>query len=183
MNAWLGVASADHVRRAVALGIAQLGHGKRAGLSRMHVGDTLIFYSPVERFGDGIPLQHFTAIGEIADDEIWQADESGFRPFRRRVRYADTAPVDLRYRQGEMLPGDWASHYLIKSADRGALITWRITGSMAGYEAKTVFTDPVGPIVAVVNAAPRPRPCNTGRVPASVPDTSWGPSCLRESAG
>jgi hypothetical protein len=96
MNAWLGVVSAEHVRRAVALGIAQIGHGKRAGLSRMHAGDTLIFYSPVERFGDGIPLQHFTAIGEIADDEIWQADEGGFRAFRRRVHYAHTAPVDLR---------------------------------------------------------------------------------------
>ncbi|KRE47624.1 hypothetical protein ASG92_10370 [Arthrobacter sp. Soil736] len=95
MSAWLAVVSAEHVRRAVALGIAQIGHGKRANLSRMHAGDTLIFYSPVQRLGDRIPLRHFTALGEIADDEIWQADEGDFKPFRRRVNYADTAPVEL----------------------------------------------------------------------------------------
>jgi hypothetical protein len=31
----------------------------------------------------------------IADDEIWQADEGDFRPFRRRVRYQRTRPVLL----------------------------------------------------------------------------------------
>lgn len=95
MSGWLAAVSAEHVRRAVALGIAQIGHGKRANLSRMHAGDTLIFYSPVQRLGDRIPLRHFTALGEIADDEIWQADEGDFKPFRRRVNYADAAPVEL----------------------------------------------------------------------------------------
>lgn len=95
MSGWLAVVSAEHVRRAVALGIAQIGHGKRANLSRMHAGDTLIFYSPVQRLGDRTPLRHFTALGEIADDEIWQADEGDFKPFRRRVSYADAAPVEL----------------------------------------------------------------------------------------
>ncbi|WP_251045472.1 EVE domain-containing protein [Arthrobacter sp. ISL-5] len=95
VSAWLAVVSAENVRRAVALGIAQIGHGKRANLSRMHAGDTLIFYSPVQRLGDRIPLRHFTALGEIADDGIWQADEGDFKPFRRRVNYADAAPVEL----------------------------------------------------------------------------------------
>jgi EVE domain len=95
MSAWLGVASAEHVRRGLALGIAQIGHGKRTGLARMHAGDTLVYYSPVERLGDRIPLQQFTALGEITDDEIWQAEEGDFRPFRRRVHYAETAPIDL----------------------------------------------------------------------------------------
>lgn len=61
----------------------------------MHAGDTLVFYSPVEHLGDKTPLQHFTAMGDIADDEIWQADEGNFMPFRRRVHYADTMPVEL----------------------------------------------------------------------------------------
>jgi hypothetical protein len=95
MSGWLAVVSAEHVLRAVALGIAQIGHGKRENLSRMLAGDTLIFYSPIQRLGDRIPLRHFTAMGEIADDEIWQADEGDFKPFRRRVNYADTAPVEL----------------------------------------------------------------------------------------
>ncbi len=92
---WLAVVSAEHVRRGVSLGIAQIGHGKRAGLARMKEGETLIYYSPVERLGDRAPLRQFTAIGTIADEVIWQADEGAFKPFRRRVRYADAQPVAL----------------------------------------------------------------------------------------
>ncbi len=95
MNAWLGVVSAEHVHRGVSLGIAQIGHGKRAGLARMHKGDTLVYYSPVNRLGDSAPLRQFTAIGAVADDMIWQADEDGFTPFRRRVRYEKAHPVSL----------------------------------------------------------------------------------------
>jgi hypothetical protein len=83
------------VRRGVALGIAQINHGKRAGLARMKPGDTLVYYSPVEAMGGRTPLRWFTALGAIADDEIWQADEGDFKPFRRRVTYADTHPLPL----------------------------------------------------------------------------------------
>jgi EVE domain len=95
MTGWLGVASAEHVRRGVSLGIAQIGHGNRGGLRHLHAGDTLIYYSPVERLGDRDPLREFTALGTIADDEIWQADEGDFRPYRRRVDYAEVTPVPL----------------------------------------------------------------------------------------
>lgn len=94
-NHWLGVASAEHVRRGVRLGIGQIGHGKRAGLARMGAGDTLIYYSPVERLGDRDPLRRFTALGRVVDDEVWQADEGTFRPFRRRVAYRELNGVDL----------------------------------------------------------------------------------------
>jgi len=95
VSAWLGVVSAAHVRRAQSLGIAQINHGKRAGLARMHAGDILVYYSPVEERGDTEPLRAFTAYGTIADDEIWQADEGDFQPFRRRVLYVPTRPVPL----------------------------------------------------------------------------------------
>ncbi|MDO5752799.1 EVE domain-containing protein [Arthrobacter sp.] len=95
MNGWLGVVAADHVRRGVELGIAQIGHGKRAPLARMRAGDTLIYYSPVEQMGDAAPLREFTAFGVIADDDIWQADEGTFKPFRRRVNYLPLRPVPL----------------------------------------------------------------------------------------
>lgn len=95
MSGWLGVVSAAHVRRARELGIAQIGHGTRAGLARMRAGDALVYYSPVRELGDRAPLREFTAFGVIADDEIRQADEGGFRPFRRRVDYADTRPLPL----------------------------------------------------------------------------------------
>lgn len=91
MSAWLGVASADHVRRGVSLGIAPIGHGKRSGLARMRPGDALIYYSPVERLGDRRPLRQFTAIGTVADGEIWRADEADFKPHRRRVAYEPEA--------------------------------------------------------------------------------------------
>lgn len=102
MTAWLGVVSAAHVRRAQDLGIAQIGHGKRAGLARMHPGDTLVYYSPVEQRGDTTPLRAFTALGTIVDGEIWQADEGDFHPFRRRVEYATTRPLPLAEVQSEL---------------------------------------------------------------------------------
>jgi hypothetical protein len=96
MNAWLGVASAQHVRRGVGLGIGQANHGARPPLARMKPGDWLVYYSPRELMGEGPPLQAFTAIGRIADAEIWQADEGSFHPFRRDVDYfadAEVAPI------------------------------------------------------------------------------------------
>lgn len=92
---WLGVVSAAHVRRGVELGIAQINHGKRAPLARMRAGDTLIYYSPTEQRGDRVPYQHFTAIGSFPDDDIWQADEGSFKPFRRRIDYLPANPVTL----------------------------------------------------------------------------------------
>jgi hypothetical protein len=84
---WLGVVCRDHVQRGTGLGIAQLGHGKRDGLARLAAGDWLIYYSPRTSLRDGDPLQAFTALGVIADDEIWQGHEGDFHPWRRRVDY------------------------------------------------------------------------------------------------
>ncbi|NUO58752.1 MAG: EVE domain-containing protein [Hamadaea sp.] len=88
---WLGVVCRDHVRRGTGLGIAQLGHGRRDGLARLSPGDWLVYYSPRTSLRGGTPLQAFTAIGEVADDEIWQADEGDFHPWRRRVSYVEDA--------------------------------------------------------------------------------------------
>jgi hypothetical protein len=97
MRYWLGVVCRDHVQRATALGIAQLGHGKRDGLARLSPGDWLVYYSPRTSLRGGEPLQACTAVGEVADDEIWQADEGDFRPWRRRVSYvADAREVRVR---------------------------------------------------------------------------------------
>lgn len=103
MRYWLGVVCRDHVRRGTGLGIAQLGHGKRVGLARLDAGDGLVYYSPRTSLRDGEPLQAFTAIGEVADDEIWQADEGTFKPWRRRVDYlADTTDVNVHDLDGEL---------------------------------------------------------------------------------
>lgn len=96
MTCWLGVVSRDHVQRGVALGIAQIGHGGKAGVARMQAGDGLVFYSPRVSLDAPIPLQAFTAIGWIADDEVYQADDGGFRPWRRRVAYRPATEVPLQ---------------------------------------------------------------------------------------
>jgi len=69
---WIIVASKDHVMRGIPLGIAQAGHGKRSGIARMHKGDMVVYYSPKVRFEGDEALHAFTAIGEIADEEVFQ---------------------------------------------------------------------------------------------------------------
>ena len=96
MKYWVGIVSYEHVRRGVSLGIAQIGHGKRSGLARMKAGDGFVYYSPKESLDNGVAVQSFTAIGRIADDEIWQADEGNFMPWRRRVNYAHCHEAPIR---------------------------------------------------------------------------------------
>jgi hypothetical protein len=96
---WLGVVSAEHVARGFQLGIAQINHGKKAPLARMHAGDTALYYSPTIRRGVPDGYQSFTAISTLPADEIWQADEGVFKPFRRRCNYESSKHVpvsDLR---------------------------------------------------------------------------------------
>lgn len=96
MTCWVGVASRDHVERAVQGGFAQVNHGKAAPLKRMTRGDHILYYSPKERMRAGDPVQAFTAIGRIEDDEPHQVNQGdGFEPFRRKVHYfnAHDAPI------------------------------------------------------------------------------------------
>lgn len=94
---FIGVVSREHVMRGVTMGIAQIGHGKRAGLARMKQGDWFIYYSPRTALGSGESLQAFTALGQIADDEIYQVEESPtFKPFRRRVKYEKVSEVPIQ---------------------------------------------------------------------------------------
>jgi hypothetical protein len=94
---WILVASSEHVKLGVAGGFAQAGHGKRAGLARMQTGDRILYYSPKFAFGGDEPLHAFTALGEVADDEIVQVEMSpDFKPFRRNVKYLKTGVVKIK---------------------------------------------------------------------------------------
>ena len=96
MKYWIIVASKDHVMRGVTLGFAQAGHGKRSGLARMHKGDMIVYYSPKVQYESNEILHAFTAIGEIAHEEVFQVEESpDFKPFRRTVRYTKTGEVSI----------------------------------------------------------------------------------------
>jgi predicted RNA-binding protein len=88
MKYWIVVVSKDHIARGVEGGFMQANHGKEAPLKRMDVGDGVIFYSPKKTYGGNEVLQAFTAIGEVADDKIYQhkmADD--FIPYRRNINY------------------------------------------------------------------------------------------------
>jgi len=87
---WLGVVQRENVLRGVAHGFAQTNHGARGLLERMRESDGLVYYSPRTQV-DGPPLKHFTAIGRIVDSEVFQATDSDYRPWRRRVDYDHAA--------------------------------------------------------------------------------------------
>ncbi|THG30405.1 EVE domain-containing protein [Glaciibacter flavus] len=102
---WLGVVQREHVMRGVAQGIAQFNHGSKAAVGRLRESDGVVYYSPRTSYPDGEPLREFTAIGRVADGEVYQASEgptmttSGgepFRPWRRRIDWdldAVAAPI------------------------------------------------------------------------------------------
>ena len=94
---WVGVATRDHVLRAVEGGFAQLSHGKAEPLRRMRVGDWLVYYSPRLRYADREPCRAFTAIGQIASDEISAvAVRDDWAPFRKPARYLPAREAPIR---------------------------------------------------------------------------------------
>jgi predicted RNA-binding protein len=88
MKYWMNTISRDHVQVGVDGGFAQAGHGKASGLKRLNAGDWLVFYSPNTSLEGGERLQAFTAIGQLADDELYQVEMApGFVPLRRNVNF------------------------------------------------------------------------------------------------
>ena len=97
MKYWINVVSRDHVQRGVQGGFTQANHGKPWALRKMDKGDKLIFYSPKTHFENGEPLQSFTALGEIIDDEPYQSEVSEtFHPWRRNVQFENVQEVAIR---------------------------------------------------------------------------------------
>ena len=87
-NYWIGVVSRAHVQIGLKGGFIQLNHGKKAPLQRLRAGDGLVMYSPRTEYPDGVPLQHFTAIGIIATGDIYQVEMNPeFKPFRLDVQF------------------------------------------------------------------------------------------------
>lgn len=88
MKYWINTISNDHVIRGVAGGFTQANHGKSTMLKRLNKGDWIIFYSPKTSYQDGEPLQAFTAIGQVKDDELYQFEMTpDFVPWRRNVDF------------------------------------------------------------------------------------------------
>ncbi|MBI5960700.1 MAG: EVE domain-containing protein [Chloroflexi bacterium] len=124
---WIGVVSRSHVQRGVEGGFAQLCHGKCAPLKKMKAGDWLIYYSPRTDFQNGEPLRHFTALGRIINDTVYQvAMSEDFIPFRRDVDFlpCHAAPIHPLLGELSFIPNlrQWGypfrrGHFEISEAD------------------------------------------------------------------
>ncbi len=97
MTYWINAVSRDHVQRGVAGGFTQANHGKPYMLRRMKKADWIIFYSPKTTFEGNEPLQAFTAIGQITDNEPYQDETpSNFQPWRRKVAFKNGLESPIR---------------------------------------------------------------------------------------
>jgi EVE domain len=97
MTYWINTVSRSHVQRGVAGGFTQANHGKPHMLRRMNRGDWIAFYSPKTEYPKGEPLQAFTAIGQVVDDEVYQADlDPEFQPWRRKMEFLPCAETPIR---------------------------------------------------------------------------------------
>ncbi|MCV7214657.1 EVE domain-containing protein [Mycobacterium crocinum] len=94
MTYWINTVSADHVQRGVAGGFTQANHGKPHMLRKMARGDWIIFYSPKTALEHGEPLQAFTAIGRVTDDEPYQEESTD--PWRRRMEFLPCTATPIR---------------------------------------------------------------------------------------
>ena len=78
-------------------GFTQANHGKPYSLRQMQAGDWLIFYSPKTAYGGGEPLQAFTALARVKDNELYQMEMSpDFMPWRRNMTFEVCSEVPIQ---------------------------------------------------------------------------------------
>jgi len=66
-------------------------------LKRLAKSDWLVFYSPKTSYLDGEPLQAFTAIGGVKDDDLYQFEMAPyFITWRRNVEFYDCIETPIR---------------------------------------------------------------------------------------
>ncbi|MGZ4807560.1 MAG: EVE domain-containing protein [Ilumatobacteraceae bacterium] len=95
MTNWINTVSRDHVEQGVRGRFTQANHGKPHMLRRMAKGDFVVFYSPKTALEGGEPLQAFTAIGQIVDEEPYQA-ETTTDAWRRNVDFLPVTETPIR---------------------------------------------------------------------------------------
>ena len=93
---WITVVSKDHIKRGVEGGFMQANHGKPGPLKKLHANDWVLFYSPKVTYTGDEKCQAFTAIGQVADDELYEHQMSpDFKPFRRNMNFYPCKDVPI----------------------------------------------------------------------------------------
>ena len=97
MRFFINTVSRAHVQRGIDGGFTQADHGRDSRIKRLEKGDRIVFYSPRTEMDGGEPLQRFTAIAEVIDDAPYQVEIAPeFKPWRRRVAFAECAEVPIQ---------------------------------------------------------------------------------------
>lgn len=96
MSYWINTISKDHVMLGVKGGFTQANHGKDTMIKRLKPGDWVIFYSPKTNYKEVEPVQAFTAIGQVKDDELYQVEMNGRLPWRRNFTFYDCAETPIK---------------------------------------------------------------------------------------
>jgi DNA-binding MarR family transcriptional regulator/predicted RNA-binding protein len=94
---WVSTISRDHVRLSVEGGFTQAGHGKASGLKQLKADDWLVYYSPKTSLQGGEPVQAFTAMGRVVDEDLYQVEQAlGFTPWRRNIEFVRSSEAPIR---------------------------------------------------------------------------------------
>jgi predicted RNA-binding protein len=94
---WINTITLDHVQAGEMGGFTQANHGNPRNLNKLQRGDLMVFYSPREKFQGNIPLQAFTAVGQVSDDVPYQVEQDvDFHPYRRNMDFLKCNQVPIR---------------------------------------------------------------------------------------
>ncbi len=93
----INTVSRDHVMQGVRGRFTQANHDKPHMLRKMARGDWIVFYSPRTALDDGEPLQAFTAIGQVTDDEPYLVEITpDVQHWRRKVDFLPGNQIPIR---------------------------------------------------------------------------------------
>lgn len=96
MKYWVAAISKEHIQRGINGGFIQVCHGKQAPLKRMKKGDGVLVYSSKITMEGNEKCQAFTALGTVADEEVYQFQMSeSFIPFRRNIDFVACEDVSI----------------------------------------------------------------------------------------
>jgi predicted RNA-binding protein len=97
MKYWINTVSHEHVMVGKKGSFVQAGHGKKTTVKKLQQDDYIIFYSPKTSLRNGKPVQAFTAVAQIKDQDVYQAIISDrFQPYRRNADYENCQEIQIK---------------------------------------------------------------------------------------